>query len=152
FLTVANPFERFRIGDGLGSYSDDPAKRRVNAGSQFPVEAYDNFPKQLSPRWLTTDEVITAAYIAEVDKVCPCTILVHSQGGQFGFKVAQARPDKVKALVAVEPAAIGDPAKVDALKGVPVLLVYGDYIERDTRWPKMRQNGLEFADKIRAAG
>jgi pimeloyl-ACP methyl ester carboxylesterase len=152
FLPVGNPFERFRIGDGAGSYASDPAQRRVNSGSQFPVEAYDNFPKQLAPRWLTTDDAITAAYIAEVDRVCPCAILVHSQGGQFGFNVAQARPDKVKALIAVEPAAIGDPAKVDALKDVPMLIVYGDYIERDSRWPKMRQNGLDFAARITAAG
>ena len=152
FLPVGNPFERFRIGDGAGSYADDPARRRVNAGSQFPVEAYDNFPKQLSPRWLTTDDAITAAYTAEVDRVCPCVILFHSQGGQFGFKVAQARPDKVKALVAVEPAAFGDPAKAGALKDIPVLFVYGDYIERDSRWPKMHQIGLDFAAKITAAG
>ena len=152
FLPVANPFERFRIGDGAGSYADDPARRRVNAGSQFPVEAYENFPKQLSPRWLTTDDAITAAYIAEVDRVCPCAIVFHSQGGQFGFRAAQARPDKVKALIAVEPAAIGDPAKAAALKDIPVLVVYGDFIERDSRWPKMRQNGLDFVAKITAAG
>jgi pimeloyl-ACP methyl ester carboxylesterase len=151
FLTVANPFERFRIGDGAGSYADDPAQRRVNVGSQFPVEAYDNFPKQLSARWLTTDDAITAAYIAEVDRVCPCAILFHSQGGQFGFRVAQARPDKVKALIAVEPAAFPDP-KAGALKDIPALFVYGDFIERDSRWPKMRQNGLDFAAKITAAG
>jgi pimeloyl-ACP methyl ester carboxylesterase len=152
FLPVGNPFERFRIGDGAGSYADDSAQRRVNAGSQFPVEAYDNFPKQLAPRWLTTDDAITAAYIAEVDRVCPCAILVHSQGGLFGFKVAQARPDKVKALIAVEPAAFPDSSKADALKDVPVLLVYGDYIERDSRWPKMHQMGLDFVAKITAAG
>jgi pimeloyl-ACP methyl ester carboxylesterase len=79
-------------------------------------------------------------------------ILFHSQGGQFGFKVAQARPDKVKALIAVEPAAFGDPAKAGALKDIPVLFVYGDYIERDSRWPKMHQIGLDFAAKITAAG
>ena len=45
------------------------------------------------------DDAIIAAYIALVDKVCPCVVLVHSQAGQFGQKVAQARPDKVKALV-----------------------------------------------------
>jgi hypothetical protein len=152
FLPVGNPFERFRIGDGAGSYADDPAQRRVNAGSQFPVEAYGNFVKQVVPRWTTTDDAIIAAYLAEVDRLCPCAILFHSQAGQFGFAVAQARPDKVKALIAVEPAAVGDPAKAGALKGIPVLMVYGDYIERDSRWPKMRQNGLDFADKITAAG
>ena len=67
---------------------------------QFPLEAYEQFMKQGVPRWVTTDEQIVAAYIEFVDKVCPCVVLVHSQGGSFGFKVAEARPDKVKALVA----------------------------------------------------
>src|SRR5213596_4429929 len=35
FLTTANPFERFRIGDGPNSYNPDPAKRKVMPGSQF---------------------------------------------------------------------------------------------------------------------
>jgi hypothetical protein len=46
FLTKANPFERFRIGQGPGSWSADPAQMKINAGSQFPVEGYDNFTKQ----------------------------------------------------------------------------------------------------------
>src|SRR6266704_5554406 len=109
FLTIANPFERFRIGQGEGSWSPDPAKRKVLQGSQFPVDdGYMNFVKQNVPRWTTTDAAAIAAYTALVDKICPCVILFHSQAGQFGFKVAQARPDKVKALVAVEPAGVGD--------------------------------------------
>ena len=35
-------------------------------------------------------------------------VLVHSQSGTFGYKVLEARPDKVKALVAVEPTLGGD--------------------------------------------
>ncbi len=78
--------------------------------------------------------------------------LVHSQAGQFGFKVAQARPDKVKALIAVEAAGVGDPATAAALKDVPILMVFGDYIDQDSRWPKMKQNDLDFTDKVKAAG
>ena len=152
FLTTANPFERFRIGDGPNSYDPDPAKRKVMAGSQFPVEGYDNFVRQGVPRWTTTDDATIAAYIAEIDRVGPSILLFHSQAGSFGFKVAQARPDKVKALIAIEPAGLGDPAKADALKNIPTLIVYGDYIERDSRWPKIRANGLAFADAIKAAG
>ena len=131
FLTTANPFERFRIGDGAGSYDPDPAKRKLMPGSQFPNEGYENFVKQNVPRWTTTDDAIIAAYIAEIDRVGPSIILFHSQAGSFGFKVAQARPDKVKALIAIEPAGLGDPAKVDVLKNIPTLIVYGDYIEKD---------------------
>ena len=88
FLTYQDPFERFRIGDGEGSWNPDPAKQKVLPGSQFPVEAYANYMKQSVPRWLSTDNAIMAAYIEYVDKVCPCILLLHSQGGSFGFKVA----------------------------------------------------------------
>ena len=151
-LPVGNPFERFRIGQGQGSYDSDPAKRRVLPGNQFPVEAYDQFPLQLSPRWTTTDAPTIAAYTALVDKVCPCVILVHSQAGQFGFRVAQARPDKVMALIAVEPSSVGDPARADALRTVPTLMLYGDFIDDDPRWPTIRRTGLDFAGRMRAAG
>jgi hypothetical protein len=152
FLTKANPFERFRIGQGAGSWNADAAKMKVLPGNQFPVEGYDNFVKQIVPRWLDTDAPIIAAYTELVDKVCPCVILFHSQAGAFGFKVAQARPDKVKALVAVEPAVPGDVDKAAALKGIPILMVFGDYIEQDSRWPKMRQADVTFGDAVRAAG
>ena len=38
------------------------------------------------------------------------------------------------------------------LKNIPTLIVYGDYIERDSRWPKIRATGVAFADSIKAAG
>src|SRR5262249_18217833 len=79
-------------------------------------------------------------------------ILFHSQAGSVGLKVAQARPDKVKALIAVEPAGVGDPAKVDVLKNIPTLIMYGDYIDRDSRWPKIRATGVAFAEAMKAAG
>lgn len=152
FLTTANPFERFRIGAGAGSYDPDPSKRKLLPGNQFPNDGYENFVKQNVPRWTTTDDAILAAYLAEIDKVCPCVILFHSQAGTFGFKAAQARPDKVKALVAVEPAGVGDIAKADVLKNIPTLMIYGDFIEQDSRWPTIRATGVKFADAIKAAG
>ena len=152
FLTKENPFERFRIGAGAGSYNKEPAKMKLMPGSQFPAEGYDNFTKQGVPRWTTTDDAIIAAYTELVDKVCPCVVLVHSQAGQFGQKVAQARPDKVRALVLVEPAGLGDAKLVDRLKNTPILAVYGDYIEQDSRWPTIRANQLKQLEAVRAAG
>jgi pimeloyl-ACP methyl ester carboxylesterase len=152
FLTQANPYERFRIGGGQGTWSADPGERKLLPGNLFPVDAYESFVKQIVPRWTTTDDAIIAAYTALVDRVCPCVILFHSQSGQFGFKVAQARPDKVKALVAVEPAVAGEIEKAAALKSIPVLMLFGDYIEHDSRWPKMREGDLAFAAAVRAAG
>ncbi len=152
FLTTANPWERFRIGSGAGSYNADPAKRLAPASSQFPVEGYDQLTKQFVPRWTTTDDATLAAYIALIDKVCPCVIVFHSQAGLFGFKAAAARPDKVRALIAVEPAGVGNDKDAAALKAIPTMMLYGDFIETDSRWPTIRANGVGFAEKIRAGG
>jgi pimeloyl-ACP methyl ester carboxylesterase len=152
FLPKSNPWERFRIGPGAGSYSEDASKRKLLPGSQFPAEAYDNFMRQNVPRWTTTDAPTLTAYLALVDRICPCVIVVHSQGGQFGFRVAQERPDKVLALVAVEPTNAGEVAQVAALRKVPTLLVYGDNIQQDARWSTFKTRVLEFSDSVRKAG
>ena len=52
----------------------------------------------------------------------------------------------------VEPAVAGDPAKVAALAKIPQLVVYGDFIDKDSRWPTIRRNGLAFVEQVRAAG
>ena len=58
---------------------------------------------------------------------------MHSQGGIFGFKAAEARPDKVKALVAVESASAAH-RQCGELKNTPVLMMFGDYVDQHPRW------------------
>ena len=152
FLTKNNPFERFRIGAGVGSYNKDTSKMKPLPGSQFPLDGYDNFTKQNVPRWTSTDEPIVAAYTALVDKVCPCVVLAHSQGGPFALRVAQLRPDKVKGLVLVEPAGTGLAGQEAVLKNTPTLLVWGDFIAQDARWPTIRKNVEGFMAKVSNAG
>lgn len=152
FLTYADPFERFRIGAGEGSWNHDPAKQKLMPGVQFPVDAYANYMKQTVPRWLSTDDAVIAGYIALVDKVCPCVLLTHSQGGAFGLKVAEARPEKIKAVVAVESASAGNPATAEALRDVPVLMVFGDNVDLHPRWIAYRKLDLDYAAAVRAAG
>jgi len=152
FLNYADPFERFRIGDGAGSWSADPAKRKVLPGNQFPVEAYENYMRQTVPRWLSTDNAVIAAYIALVDKVCPCVLLLHSQSGSFGLKVAEARADKIKGIVAVEPASAGNLGKAALLKSIPIMMMFGDYVEEHPRWAAYKKIDLEYAAAVRAGG
>jgi len=150
FLTKADPWERFRIGPGLGSYRT----RTALPGTQFPVEAYDHFTRQLVPRWTTSDQAILAAYRAELEKLGPAVVLAHSQGGLFAFRAAQALPAKVRALVLIEPSGFGEstPEALAALRDIPVLALYGDFIDQDARWPQIRQRGLDFYSRLRAAG
>jgi pimeloyl-ACP methyl ester carboxylesterase len=61
--------------------------------SQFP--SIVSFPKQ--------QELNRDALVALLDKIGPAILLTHSQSGAFGWPVADARPNLVKAVVAVEP-------------------------------------------------
>jgi pimeloyl-ACP methyl ester carboxylesterase len=150
FRTKKEAWELFRIGPTY----EIGGKRVAHDGQQFPIEAFDQFGKQGVPRWVTNDAATQKAYDALVQKLCPCVIVVHSQGGNFGFNAALNAPDKVKALIAIEPSGAPDPAKVDAakLKGVPHLIVWGDYIEQNAVWPKIAVNPTKWAQAIAAAG
>ena len=121
-------------------------------GSQFPFEAYDNLIKQIVPRWTTTNDAIMAAYNQLVDKVCPCVMLVHSQSGTFGYEAALAHPDKVKALVIVEGTIRGDAETAAKLKNVPILVLYGDNVDKSPMFSGQRENNIKMAALAKAAG
>lgn len=150
-LPLSDLWERFRIGPP-GSWNEEKAKRAIYPGVQFPLDAYEQFMKQGVPRWVTTDDAIVAAYIELIDKVGPCVLLVHSQAGAFACKVAEARPDKIKAMVLAEPSGIGDRDTVAALKNIPMAVIYGDNTREHQRWGRIRQNVHEYAGLIKAAG
>jgi pimeloyl-ACP methyl ester carboxylesterase len=75
-----------------GGSPGDPSFDQFYA-SQFPSIA--SFPLQ---QQLNRD-----ALVALIDKIGPAILLTHSQSGAFGWPVADARPNLVKAILAVEP-------------------------------------------------
>jgi pimeloyl-ACP methyl ester carboxylesterase len=150
FRTKKEAWELFRIGP---SY-EIGGQRVTFEGQQFPVEAFDQFAKQGVPRWVTNDAATQKAYDALVEKVCPCVVVVHSQGGSFGFNAALAAPDKIKALVAIEPSGAPDPDKVDIgkLKGVPHLIVWGDFRDKVAVWQRISIAPSKYRDALVATG
>jgi pimeloyl-ACP methyl ester carboxylesterase len=75
--------------------------------TQFP--SLDDYGKQ--------QEINRDAIVALLDKIGPAILLVHSQSGAFAWPVADARPDLVKAIVAIEPN--GPPVYETAFEGAP---------------------------------
>jgi pimeloyl-ACP methyl ester carboxylesterase len=68
--------------------------------------AFDQFYGSQVPsiRDFTLQQVLNRdAIVALLAKIGPAILLTHSQSGAFGWPVADARPDLVKAIVAVEP-------------------------------------------------
>ena len=90
-------------GNGL---PDDPVTLQMT-GSYVPE--MKDFSKA---QFLNRD-----ALVALLDKIGPSIIMVHSQAGTFAWPVADARPDMVKAIVAVEPN--GPPVHSVELVGAP---------------------------------
>jgi pimeloyl-ACP methyl ester carboxylesterase len=67
---------------------------------------FDQFSASLVPSvpdraW--AERATSAAAVALLDKIGPAILFTHSQSGTYGWVIADARPDLVKAIVAVEP-------------------------------------------------
>ena len=151
FRTKKEAWELFRFGK---TYATNPAERVAMPDTKFPIEAFDQFTKQGIPRWVTNDGVTQKAYDEYVDKVCPCVILVHSQGGNFGITAALNNPSKVKALVLVEPSGAPDPDKTDisALRNIPILWVWGDYLDTQPFWKNIYAKQEQFRAAVNRIG
>ena len=64
-----------------------------------------------------SQEINRDAAVALLDEIGPAVVLTHSQSGAYGWLIADARPNLVKALVSVEPN--GPPVYETGLKGAP---------------------------------
>ena len=153
FRTKAEAWELFRIGAD-GSWRGSARTSLANPGSLFPIPAFDQFMKQTVPRWVSTDAAVQAAYDALVQARGPFVIIAHSQGCNFAFNMALAHPDKVRAIVAIEPSGFPDPSVADlgALAPIPHLLVWGDHLARSATWVRVRQGLARYCSALRSHG
>ena len=72
-----------------------------------------------------SDPRALAAMSALVDRIGRCVIVSHSQGGHLGWQTAIARPDKVAAILSIEPGmteGLDDPE----FPQIPVRIMWGD--------------------------
>jgi pimeloyl-ACP methyl ester carboxylesterase len=151
FRTAQEGWTLFRIGT---QYDTSPEKRVSWPGGQFPVAAYDTFVASFNARWTTTDSLAQAAYDKMVDKECPCILVAHSAGSGFAIRAAIRAPDKILALIGLEPSAAPDPATIDIarLKAIPMAFVWGDHLDQYPAWQKILVNPHKFADAMKAQG
>jgi len=95
-----------------GNTLSDPSVQQL-VSSQLP--SIKNFHRQ--------QELNTAALVALLEKIGPAILLGHSQAGAFLWPVADARPDLVKAILAIEPN--GPPVHDVQFTGAPDWFKYG---------------------------
>jgi pimeloyl-ACP methyl ester carboxylesterase len=126
-LTIRTALQLEKIWTNLTELGDWPQAKKY---TQWPSEAtnkgkmgdpvFDDFART-QVQFLSggsQDKLNLDAHVALLEKIgTPVILLTHSQGGAFGFQVADARPKLVKAIVTAEPA--GPPIQnVDTAKQV----------------------------------
>ena len=124
----------------------DFAARKPFAGQRFPVAALEAFARTFVPRWTSTGPAATRACTALIERFDAAIIICHSQGAQFAFEAASRHPERIAAICAVEPS--GFTSRPEALIGVPVLFVGGDYLDCDVIWRQMSSRWSDWAGAL----
>jgi pimeloyl-ACP methyl ester carboxylesterase len=138
-----------------GSYNSDPARRVGYPGVKFPLAAFDTLMRERVPSRGSADAAATGKALALlIQRICPCVLIAHSSGGPYALHAALGAPDKVKAVVLLEPAGAPD-ARQDApatVKGVPHLFLWGDFLTNDPIQGKAMPPVKAWSDALASAG
>ncbi len=125
-------------------------------GMQFPIAAQNGLWQQMVPDWLNampTPNPTTIA-LSELSKKLKKTVLMsHSQSGIYPFQTAALNTEGISAIVSIEPGAC--PAADSDLKPyikMPIMVLFGDYVELSPRWAPRLKACKEFVAKTNAAG
>jgi pimeloyl-ACP methyl ester carboxylesterase len=155
FRTARDAWEdTFRLGP-RGSWRAEPALRRTYEGSRFPIGSFEAFLAQGVPRWSCNDELTQTAYDSLIQRLDPgVIILAHSQGSNFALFAALTAPDRVRAVIVLEPSGAPDPSQWDAarLSHVPHLIVWGDNWQDNEFWRRSRPASEQWRLALAAAG
>jgi pimeloyl-ACP methyl ester carboxylesterase len=111
----------FRLGPTYGTAYPD---------TQFPIEFFDAYAGQLVPSFrlpIETDRNVHA-FVSLVDQIGPSVLVTWSQSGSFGWLSALQRPDRFKAIVALEGGVpdLSTPQNLAVYSKIPILLVIAD--------------------------
>lgn len=126
-VTAELAWPLFRFGPSFGT---------PYPNTQYPTEAMAAFGAQVVPFaevMLEGSAMQTAprALAALLDEIGPSVIVVHSLAGPFADALVALRPNLVHAVVNIEgaQAIVPTDAQIDAYAGVPVLELFGDYLD-----------------------
>jgi pimeloyl-ACP methyl ester carboxylesterase len=150
FRSKKEAWELFRLGPTYGSGQD-----AVPYGdTQFPVDNFREFAAENTPRWLSNDAATQEAYDKEVQQLCPCVIIAHSQGTSFSLRAAEHAPDKVRAVVLLEASSAPTLDGIDfsSLQRIPYLFLWGDHIKDSSLWVGFEKKSRAYYEALRKAG
>ncbi|MCY0386172.1 esterase [Robbsia sp. Bb-Pol-6] len=133
-----------------------PAYPQAWPGEQFPVEAQGELWKQMVPDWsgsLPTPNPTVPALSQLAIKLGHTVLVSHSQAGIYPFQTAALSTRGVAGIVALEPAECPSAsADLTPYAKMPILVVFGDYIDQSPRWAPRLKACRGFVDATNRAG
>jgi len=142
----------FRFGPEMGT---------PFANEQFPVEAFDEFGKQVIPdlnAGLAADNPTWTNLSGLAIKLRGAVLMGHSESGFFPERTALVNPAKLEGLITIEtecPTTL-TPVQISTLAGIPVLMVFGDHLGdvpgHADMWPARFKTCQQVVDQVNAAG
>lgn len=137
----------FRFG-----LAQDFKTRKAFDGMQFPLDGLEAFARQFVPRWTTTTDVMTAGVLAALERIGPCAVICHSQGGQLCLNTIANHPDLVRHAIALEPSGFPDLSSAPKLADQHWLFMMGDNIDKHPFWVTLMERTRATVDALTAAG
>ena len=141
----------FRFGPSMGkAFSDE----------QFPVEAFEEFGKQVIPDLNGQLPAVNPTWTnlsGLAIKLKGAILMGHSESGFFPEQAALINPTDIKALITIEtvcPALNSD--QIANLAKIPTLVVFGDHLgdvpTMPTMWKERFESCGKFVQQVNAAG
>lgn len=125
-------------------------------GLRFPLEAQQEFWKQMVPDWKNSmpEPNATVPAIAQLaERLGHAVIVSHSQSGIYPFQALSANARGLDGIIAIEPgkcpAADGD---VKVYRKVPIMILWGDNVAQSARWAPRLEACRAFAAAANKAG
>ncbi|HWZ56468.1 MAG TPA: hypothetical protein VNZ63_10385 [Verrucomicrobiae bacterium] len=141
----------FRFGPSMG---------KAFADEQFPVEAFEEFGKQVIPdlnAQLPTPNPTWTNLSGLAIKVKGAVLMGHSESGFFPEQAALLNSTDIKAMITIEtacPALTSE--QISSIAKIPTLVVFGDHLgdvpSMPKMWPERLQGCQKFVDQLNAAG
>jgi pimeloyl-ACP methyl ester carboxylesterase len=145
--SLEEAWDLYRFGE-----SADFASRRPFPGSRFPVDALDAFATYTVPRWPSAAPVQMEGLRRIVERIGPCVVIGHSQGGGFAVQLGAERPDLVPHVVALEPHGGDFGTSEPCTPAGKLVIVMGDYLDTSAVWSDLHGKTLRLADDWRQTG
>jgi hypothetical protein len=141
----------FRFGPSVGKAFPD---------EQFPVEAMEEFGKQVIPDLnggLPTVNPTWTNLSGLVIKLKGAVLMGHSESGFFPEQAALINPKDMKALITIESLCNAmSPEQISKLAKIPTLVVFGDHItdvpNSPINWKERFESCGKFVEQVNAAG